>query len=96
MTATVADAERGIHAAIVQLKSIGEMATGPAVIDAAVKRLVMGGSEEPEARDLVARAVAGLRRRGAISADGPWKVWTLDDELDAPREELNHQETARD
>jgi len=97
MTATVIDAERAIHAALVQLKAHGEIATGAAAIEAAVKRLVLGGTEEPEARDLVAHAVTALRQRGAITAsDGPWKVWTIDDELNAPDEELNQQETARD
>lgn len=94
MTATQKDAERAIHAALVQLKSQGEIATGHAAIEAAVKRLVLGGTEEAQARDLVAHAVADLRRRGAISTpDGPWKVWNMEDEL-KPHEDLNHQETA--
>ena len=96
MTATISDAERAIHAALVQLKAHGEIASGSAAIEAAVKRLVLGGTEEPQSRDLVAHAVTALRRRGAITAsDGPWKVWTLDDELNAPGEELNQQETVR-
>jgi hypothetical protein len=96
MTATVKDAERAIHAALVQLKAHGEIATGSAAIEAAVKRLVLGETEEAQARDLVAQAVTALRRRGAITAsDGPWKVWTIDDDLSAPGEELNQQETVR-
>ncbi|MDD3444625.1 MAG: hypothetical protein PHS60_04400 [Zavarzinia sp.] len=78
MPATLRDAEKAIQTAIVNVQALGELPVRPAVIDAAVKSLMLVEKDEHQARDLVARAVAHLRQTGALhSHEGPWNIWTM-------------------
>lgn len=80
MATTLADAEKAIQAAILKVQALGEIPNRPAVINAAVKRLMMAQEPEDRARDLVAHAVAAMRQKGTLNAhQGPLNLWSVDD-----------------